>query len=255
MNAAVMAEELGLTLTNQKIESVSSLLASRAKSSEHTFAPSATEVFKVCRAEVRAVLLTMLGSRTREEQRREFARLFPKYLALSLAVSHFASAVVPRDIIERLSRESICEIEADFRDKGLVTFGASIRSQALFTIWTLRKANEVVTQIVSASLEESKKEDDRLACVNFTLNALRAQLSLDCLHVAMNEGIAIYPEVSEEFLDDLRAMVNAYSWARRGLEARVPTEDGVLDIPSMDDEDQHLLDAAFASASQLAEGL
>jgi hypothetical protein len=50
-------------------------------------------------------------------------------------------------------------------------------------------------------------------------------------------------------------MVNAYSWARKGLEIRVTTADAILEIPSMDDEDRELLEVAFASASELSEGL
>lgn len=255
MNVAAIAEEFGLGLSNQKFESVSSLLASRSKESAKALAPSVQEVFKGCRSELKAILLTMLGTRTRVEQRREFTRLFPKYMGLSLAISYFSSAVVPKDVIERLSRESICEIEADFRDKGLAAFGASIRSQALFTIWTLRKVNEIVTQIASSKLDNTKKSEDVSICVQFIANALRAKMSLDCLLMAMNEGIAIYPEVSDEFLDDLRSMVNAYAWARRGLELRVPVDDTPLDLPPMDDEDRELLDAAFVSASELVEGL
>jgi hypothetical protein len=255
MNVAAIAEEFGITLSNQKFESVSSLLASRSKESARELSPSVQEVFRGCRSELKAIQQIMLGTRTGAEHRREFTRLFPKYLGLSLAISYFSSAVVPRDVIERLSRESICEIEADFREKGLSAFGASIRSQALFTIWTLRKINEIVTQISASKLDESKKQEDILACVQFTVNVLRAKMALDCLQVAMNEQIAIYPGVSDELLDDLRSMVNAYSWARKGLEIRVTTADAILEIPSMDDEDRELLEVAFASASELSEGL
>ena len=244
MNVAAIAEEFGITLSNQKFESVSSLLASRSKESARELSPSVQEVFRGCRSELKAIQQIMLGTRTGAEHRREFTRLFPKYLGLSLAISYFSSAVVPRDVIE-----------ADFREKGLSAFGASIRSQALFTIWTLRKINEIVTQISASKLDESKKQEDILACVQFTVNVLRAKMALDCLQVAMNEQIAIYPGVSDELLDDLRSMVNAYSWARKGLEIRVTTADAILEIPSMDDEDRELLEVAFASASELSEGL
>jgi hypothetical protein len=255
MNVVATVDELGLTLSTQKVESVSSILASRSKQSIHTFSPTVLEVFKGCRAEITAILMTLLSTRTGAEQQREVVRLFPKYLGLSLAISHFASAVVARDAIERLSRESICEMEADFRDKGLAAFGATVRSQALFTIWTLRKINEVVTQISAAKLDESNQEADRRACIQFTISALRAQMALDCLQMAMDQKIAIYPEVSDALVDDLRAMVNAYSWARQGLEARVQPAEATFEPPAMDDEDRQLLEAAFSNASELAEGL
>lgn len=255
MNVAMMAEDLGLTLSNQKVESVSSLLASRSKESAQAFAPPALEVFKGCRAEIKNILFTIISTRSGNEQRREFARLFPKYLGLSLSISHFVNAVVDRNVVERLSRESICELEADFRDKADAAFGSSVRSQALFTIWTLRKINDVITKIVSANLDENKKEDDLAACMQFTVNALRAQMALDSLQMAMDQKIALYPEVSEALVEDLRAMVNAYSWARQGLEVRVQPSDADENVPNLDDEDNALLNAALSHASELAEGL
>jgi hypothetical protein len=254
MNVVALAEELGLSLSNQKVESISSVLASRAKNSAATFAPTVREVLHGCRAEIKSILLILLGTRTQAEYGRERERLFSKYLGLSLAISHFASAVVPRDVIERLSRESICELENDFRDKGLAAFGASVRSQTLFTIWTLRRTNEVLLQIVGAKLDEAKRDEDRNTCLHFTFSAFRAQMALECLQMAMDGGIAVYPEVSEELVDDLRAMVNAYSWARQGLEIRVPSVDVGIEIPAMDDEDRQLIDAAFVNASELTEG-
>jgi len=253
MNVAALAEELGLSLSNQKVESISSVLASRARNSGATFAPTVREVLHGCRAEIKSIVLTLLRSRTQAEYSRERDRLFINYLGLSLAISHFASAVVSRDVIERLSRESICELENDFRDKGLAAFGASVRSQTLFTIWTLRETNEVLLQIAGTKLDETKQDQDRRACLHFTFSAFRAQMALECLQVAMDAGIAVYPEVSDELVDDLRAMVNAYSWARQGLEIRVPSLDAGIEIPAMDDEDRQLIDTAFVNASELTE--
>jgi hypothetical protein len=255
MNLAAVAEEYGISLSNQKFESVSSLLASRSKESSKALTPTAQEVFKGCREEIKSVLLTMLATRNRDEYERHRANLFPKYLGLSLAIAYFASAVIPSAVIERLSRESLCELEADFRDKGLAAFGASVRSQALFTIWTLRKINELVSQLTPGSVDASRKKEDEEACLHFTMTALRAKMALDCLQMAMDKSIAVHPEVSEELVDDLRSMVNAYSWARQGLEIRSKAVDVALQIPPMDDEDRALLEASFANASELAEGL
>jgi hypothetical protein len=255
MNVSAVAEEFGLTLSNQKFESVSSLLASRSKESAKALTPTAQEVFKGCREEIKSILLLMIAARTRDEHKRQFAEFFPKYMGLSLAISYFASAVVPQSVIERLSRESLCELEADFRDKGVAAFGTTVRSQALFTIWTLRRINEIVIKISATRLDESKKKEDIEACVHFIVTALRAKMALDCLRVGMDREIAVHPEVSEELMDDLRSMVNAYAWARKGLEIRIPSVEPELEAVPMDEEDQQLLETAFVNASELAEGL
>jgi hypothetical protein len=66
----------------------------------------------------------------------------------------------------------------------------------------------------------------------------------------MEDRRAIYPEVLEELVDGLRAMVNAYTWARRGLEIRIPSEELLLPIPQMDEEDSALVELSFSEASQ-----
>jgi hypothetical protein len=195
---------------------------------------------------------SIIESRTRADYQREFQRSFSKYVGLTLAMSHFASAVIPRESIERLSRESICELEADFRDKGMDAFGEDVRNQALFTVWTLRKVNDLVDQIIAAKLDDSQKKADSASCVKFNFHLFRAQFGLDCLNLAIETNKAIYPEVIDELTDGLKSMVNAYAHARQGLELRVPTVEPTLTIAPMDDEDRALLDISLRSAGDLA---
>jgi hypothetical protein len=151
-----------------------------------------------------------------------------------------------------LSRESICELEADFRDKGMDAFGEDVRNQALFTVWTLRKVNDLVDQIIAAKLDDSQKKADSASCVKFNFHLFRAQFGLDCLNLAIETNKAIYPEVIDELTDGLKSMVNAYAHARQGLELRVPTVEPTLTIAPMDDEDRALLDISLRSAGDLA---
>ena len=97
----------------------------------------------------------------------------------------------------------------------------------------------------------TQKKTDEEFCVQFNLNALRAQFSLDCLNTALDEKQAIYPEVLEELVDGLRAIVNAYTWARRGLELRVPSEEPMFQGAAMEDEDMALMDLSFSQASEI----
>ena len=252
MNIALTADEAGMTLQSERLEGILSFLASRSKSSARTLSPNISEVFNGCAAQLRGILGSIIESRTRADYQREFQRSFSKYVGLTLAMSHFASAVIPRESIERLSRESICELEADFRDKGMDAFGEDVRNQALFTVWTLRKVNDLVDQIIAAKLDDSQKKADSASCVKFNFHLFRAQFGLDCLNLAIETNKAIYPEVIDELTDGLKSMVNAYAHARQGLELRVPTVEPALTIAPMDDEDRALLDISLRSAGDLA---
>lgn len=183
MNIALTADDAGMTLQSERLEGILSFLASRSKSSARTLSPNISEVFNGCAAQLRGILGSIIESRTRADYQREFDRSFSKYVGLTLAMSHFASAVIPRESIERLSRESICELEADFRDKGMDAFGEDVRNQALFTVWTLRKVNDLVDQIIAAKLDDSKKKADSASCVRFNFHLFRAQFGLDCLNL------------------------------------------------------------------------
>lgn len=232
-------------------ERVLSFLASRSRSSSRTLAPSSVDVLRGCGEAVNQLVRSAIETRTKTEFDRMFETSFPKYVALMFAISHYASAVVPKPVLERLTRESICEMEAEFKDKGLDSFGSAVRDQALFTVWTLRKISELVTQIVAIKLDDSRKKEDAEHCSNFNVNTLRAQFCLDCLNLALRDGNAIYPEVLEQVSEGLRAMVNAYGWARRCLEAGIPSEQPVVALSTLDDEDRDLMEASFDEASAI----
>ncbi|MGA9977119.1 MAG: hypothetical protein WBQ08_00585 [Candidatus Sulfotelmatobacter sp.] len=191
------------------------------------------------------LLVSIIQKRTKEEFRSAFALSFPKYMEMSLSLSYFAQAIVPTPVIERLTREAICEMEADFRDKGMAAFGAVARDQALFTVWTLRKIHDLLTQISTAKPEKAKQKDDQKYCLHFAASALQAHFSLDCLKMALRLDQPIYPEVMEQLTDGLRAMVNAYTWARMGLDLRAPTDAVPQEPDSSDDEDMELLAASM----------
>lgn len=248
MHTAITADDVGLSPLPGS-DGILSFLASRSRASARTLSPSAVDVFTGCYEAVGQILSSALEARTGADFERVYQTEFPRYVLLIVAISKFAGAVVPKPLIEQLTRESICEMETDFRDKALAAFGAAVRDQALFAVWTLRKINELVTQIVAVKPEESKQKEDSEHCAQFNLSMLHAQFSLDCLNASLQTGRAIYPEVLEELVDGLRAMVNAYAWARRGLEARVPSAEMDAVIAPPDDEDRRLMDSSLAAAS------
>lgn len=249
MNSAIAMEE-GLICRAERPEGLLSFLVSRAKSAERSITPSASEVLRGCGDAVNQILRTAIETRSKADFECVFGDSFSKYAALTMAISHFATAVIQKPVLEQLVRDSICEMEADFRDKGLAAFGATVRDQAMFTVWTLRKINDLTTQIIAVPMDKAKKAEDEEFCANFNISALRAQFSLDCLNMALESDRAIYPEVQEELVDGLRAMVNAYTWARRGLDLRIPTEEQSYTLPPLQEEDRALMDFAFSEASE-----
>jgi hypothetical protein len=255
MNSVLTMQDVGLALCSERLEGILSFLVSRSKDSSRSLAPSTNDVFSVCLQEIHHILRTVIDTKTHAEYSREFNRLFPKYVALNLSISHFATATIPRDAVERLTRESICEMEADFREKGVAAFGTAVREQALFTVWTLRKINEIVIQINATKLPPSKRKEDHKHCAEFNMHAFRAQFSLDALGMALDIERPVYPEVSDELMDGLRSMVNAYAHARKGLDLRAPSESPAFSTAAIDDGDAALLEVAFAEASDLDEGV
>jgi hypothetical protein len=255
MNLAATANDARIFSLSERRESALSFLASRSKSSTRALAPSVSDVFSVCITEVNTILHAQICTRTRAEFCRAFEESFPKYVQLTKAMSSFATAVVPRATIERLTRESISEMESDFRDMGLAAFGEPVRNQALFTVWTLRKINELLNQIHAAqpTLTADQKKQDREHIVGFMVNIFRAHFCVDCLNKAISENVAIYPEVVEELIEGLRSMVNAYGHARQGLELRSPSADAPIEFQPLDDEDRALLEGAILSAAEFGE--
>jgi hypothetical protein len=247
-----MGEHMELTRSGEeRLEGALSFLASRSKSSVRTLSPTLSEIFNGCTEQVRTLLCNMVETRSLAEYRQEFDRSFPKYVSLMLAMSHIANAAIPRESIERLSRESICEVESDFRQKEAAeAFGEEVRNQVLFTVWTLRKINDLVDQINAAKVEPSIRKADREKCSAFTFFLFRGQLSLDCFNLALATRKAIYPEVADQLIDGLRSMVNAYAHAREGLDLRVPVEEPTFDVAPADEEDCAVLDISLRSAGE-----
>jgi hypothetical protein len=241
MNDALSIEAGMIHGASGTLEGALAFLASRSKKSARQVSAPAHEVFKGIVDATEQMLLTVIETRSETEFRQVFESAWPKYTAVALALSGFAHAMVPADVINRLTRESICELEADVREKALAAFGSSIRDQILFTVWTLRKINDVLAQVSSVKPDPSKRKQDEEYIGKFVMFAFRAQLSLDCLQMALRLNRPIYPEVMDGLKDGLRSMVNAYAFARQGLALRIPSDDANMEQLVSDEEDDELV--------------
>jgi hypothetical protein len=255
MNEALTIEVAGLVLQNQKpSERVLAVLSSRSKRSVRELSEPISDVFKGVSAVLDQLVMNVIEKRTAVEFEAAFSENFLKYAALTAALSRIATETVPSDVLERLTRESICELEADFREKSLALFGAAVRDQAMFTIWTLRKISDLVTQISNTKIDESKRKEDEEYSLNFNIMALGAAFSLDCLNMSLRLNRPIYPEVMPPLIDGLRSIVNAYTWARRGLDLRFPQQQVLMEQQHIDDEeDKMLLRASMTDFASMSE--
>ena len=181
-----MNSSLATTLSRERPEGTLSFLAARSKSYARSVAPSINDVFTSCAEIIRKLLCSAIEIRTAAEFDQFSEKAVPKYIALNLAMSQVATALVAGPVLARLKRESICDMETDFRDKAVAVFGSGVRDQALFTVWTLRKVNELISQIVAADIDPSKTSEDVEYCTNFHVSMFIAHFALDCLQVAMD---------------------------------------------------------------------
>ena len=251
MNDACTFEAAEAVLRDRSpLEGVLTFLAARSKRSARELSQPIGEVFRGASAAMEQMALTLIEKRTEQEFQAAFTELFPKYVALTISLSQIARAIVPVDALDRLTRESICELEADFREQAADAFGSAVREQAMFTIWTGRKIYEIVSTINSTKvLDDTNKEQDEEFSSQFTTYSLLGHLSLDCLSVALRHKRPIYPEVMAEIVDGLRCMVNAYAWARRGLALRAPHQDE-NETEQIDDSDDGLMKLSMQTWSQ-----
>lgn len=253
MNEACTFEAAEALLREQTpLEGVLTLLASRSKRSARELSAPVEEVFRGASTALDQMLTSLVEKRSGDDYDAALSDIFPKYAALTISISQIARAIVPEDVLERLTREAICELEADFRDQATAAFGSAIKERAMFTIWTVRRINEIVIKIHSTKItDESKKKEDKEFCVQFIICSLHAHLGLDCLRIALRQNRPIYPEVMERVMNGLRAMVNAYAWARRGLALRLPHADEAIENDGPDERDEALIRLSMSSFSDL----
>ena len=233
-------------------ESALAFLASRSKNSAREVPDPAEDVFKGISEMLELQLVTAIQKRTEVEYAAHFENAFPTYVGLLLVISSFVQTVVAAPLIQKLTWESLCEMEADFRDQAANAFGEAMRDQALFTVWTLRKISDLIVHIHSTKVDATKVAQDKQCSNNFIYHVYRANFSLDCLRMSLQRNLAIYPEVLDCLKDGLRSVVNAYAWVRQGVELRAKEQYEFPIEIKWDEEDEQLLSASMQNLSVLA---
>jgi hypothetical protein len=237
-----MDTTLSLNLGAGAQEDRLAFLALPAKRAAEQVTGTANDAFNAIQGILSQILADVSGKRTALEFRAARDLYLPQYMTVMMALSGIVSAVVPKDVIDRLSYESMSEMEADFQADGRAAFGSDICDQALFTIWTLRKIHELASHIdASLAPKGSLGQTESQLAQMFINHILYSRFHLDCLKMSLRSERIIYPEVLEPISDGLRALVNAYAYIRQASDLRSDAAEEELIHIDFDEEEQELL--------------
>jgi hypothetical protein len=244
MNTATLALERNIS---GGLSDLLTFVGVPSKKSARELSVSAGELFQGIKRVLDNLLLRAIESRTAAEFEATRDAVFPDYYKTVAALSNLARVIVPAQVLDRLAVESFSELEADLREQGLARFGAVARDQAVFTVWTLRKTNRLISMIAAAGpVPEDQRTADKKFAVEFSLNSRYSQFHLDCLIASMHFDKAINPEVLTEICEGLRTAVNAYGLIRQGVDLRLTREEPVIAPYAWDEEDQELLASSMS---------
>jgi len=226
---------------------VSDMLAFPSLPSERSvkrLSGSADELIRNIASVADELVIRAIEKRTATEFVATRKEVFPQYFDAVRAFSDLARIVVPKHVLEILTAESLSQMEEEFRQHGLSAFGAAVRDQAIFTVWTMRKISDICQRINELKLAPELAEADLKPRTQYAFAAVSARFHLDCLLTSMHQQKPIYPDVLNVVIDGLRVAVNAYAWAVRGLDLRMPRSEPQIAPVEWDDEDQALLNEA-----------
>jgi hypothetical protein len=215
-----------------------------SKRSAKQLSGSAEELVRNIATVIDQLMVSTIEKRTAVEFTAVWNEVFPNYARIMCALGALSRALIPPLVLEQVTADSLCEMEADFRDHALVSFGSAIRDQALFTVWTLRKIYDLARQLSNAELTEDDKSKDKDFARLFIYHGLRMRFHLDCLLTSIKHQHPIYPEILASISDGLRSGVDAYAWIRQAVNLRTKTEDPALPFIELDEEDREFVDAS-----------
>jgi hypothetical protein len=216
-----------------------------SRKSKQQLSGSADEAVRNIAAILDQVLTTAIGKRTASEFIALRDEAFSSYAGIMISLATLVRSTVPAPVMESLSAQSLCEQEAELRDHALPAFGSAIRDQALFTVWTLRKINDLSQRISSApAVASCGDREDPDALKMFTFHGLRTRFHLDCLTASLRHNQPIFPEVLIAISEGLRSAVDAYAWIRKISDSRLIQEEPVLEFLDLDEEDRQFVEAS-----------
>lgn len=181
MGELALARDFGIIRAGEMLAFPGSVSERSAKQ----ISGSAEELIRNISGMTEDLVVSVIEKRTAAKFEATRSKVFPKYVDAVLALSSLIRILVPQQMIERLNREFFCELEGDLRDRGLIAFGAAVRDQAMFTVWTLRKISDFMSQIAVVP-PNSDKDQQRVA----------AELARECIYHAIRTRFHVHCLVS-----------------------------------------------------------
>jgi hypothetical protein len=209
----------------------------------HELSADAQDVFKKIAAVRTNLVLMSVNAQSSDEFKNIRERTFADVVRTNEAMGGLAHVMVPAPALERLAWQAFAELEAELAEHGTRKFGESAKEQAIFTVWTLRKINRLLSKILERKqLEGEEAEKDREIAKEFSFFLFWTYFHLECLIAAMRFDRPIQIDVLDVICEGLRAVVNAYGLLRQGLNLRFPPAgEELLVAPIWDEEDDELL--------------
>lgn len=219
------------------------VLPSRAAHHEHTaeMAGRADQLLRNIVSVIDDLISPAIEKRTAEDFANAQVLIFPQYFSAMRALGDLSRIVIPKQMIDRLSSEWFCELEANFRDLGQRTFGADLAERGIFTAWILRKIHNLAQDLGNSASPVGQEAEESQMAMDFAAKAMWTRFHVDCLSKAMRDHKPIYPDVIEPIRDGLRAAVNTYASLRQWADMRMPRVDAELDMVEWTDDDELLL--------------
>ena len=220
-------------------------LPSKRKAATTELSVAANDIFKGTKSFIDGLLLRAISAQTNEEFIAVRKEVLVPYIGAAMSLAKLFKIVVPKQVIAQALNASFIELENEFREQGAFRFGQAAKDQAMFTVWMLRRMSGLVSKITSAPTPDAMKEEEGALARSYAYNALIAQFHLDVLLAAMRLDTPVQLDVLPTVIDGLRAAVDAYGYARQGLNLRIPEPETVMTAPEWDEEDQELLDSSM----------
>ncbi|MDX2154493.1 MAG: hypothetical protein SFV54_27375 [Bryobacteraceae bacterium] len=215
-------------------------LLPKKKSVSLQLSPEALDVANGIRQVLDDMILRAIEKRTAPDFDALRNAVFPDYARIVVLFANLIGSILSKPAVERISAESICELESDLREEDVASLlGAQVRDQAIFTAWTVRKIADLSQQISSQELGDNKEAEEQVP--HFLYHAIRTRFHLDCLTTSLRTSRPLYPEVSEVVVDGLRSAVDAYACLRQILDSCSPPQEVSVEPATPDEEDQQLL--------------
>jgi hypothetical protein len=235
-----------MTMPSSVQEDTLSFLAFPAKRAAAQVNGTTEDIFQNIATILNQVVTDALSARTADQFRNTLSSSLETYMQVMAGLSKLINATVPEKVIDRLTNESLSEMESDFRNEGIEVFGEYLSNQAMFTVFSLRKITDLANQIgASDQIESHLIPADQQLHSMFVTNVLYGRFHLDCLTHSLRTSTPVFPEVLDCISDGLRPVVNAYAYIKQAADMRSGADKEEMIHIEFDEEEQELVESSM----------